>query len=80
VKERYEHFIQIIKGKLEEITFKRNQKQPRKWRTKKIENKEKQPECVRVWGNRDYDKVIGIVKAKLLKLECCKTEDTFLRY
>jgi hypothetical protein len=35
VKEMYENFIQIVKGKLEETTPKRKQKDSRKWRTRK---------------------------------------------
>jgi hypothetical protein len=35
VKERYNNFIQIIKGKLEETTPKRKKKKLRKWRIRK---------------------------------------------
>jgi hypothetical protein len=75
VKERYESFNQISKGKLGETTpIRKNTKQLRKWRTRKI-GKDKQPECV--WWNREFDKVIRIRKAKLLEWKYCKTEGIF---
>jgi hypothetical protein len=65
-KERFEKCIQTNKGKLEENTPKRrNKNNLGNGGQGRIRNKEKQPECVR-W-NRNCEKVIGIIKAKLLK-------------
>jgi hypothetical protein len=55
VKERYENFMQTSKGKLEGTTPKRrNKNNLGNGGKEKIENKEKQPECV--WWNRECDK------------------------
>jgi hypothetical protein len=79
VKERYDNFIQIIKGKLAETTpIRKNQHNLGNGGQGKIGNREKQPECI--WWNRECDKVIRIRKAKLLKWKYCKTEVTFLEY
>jgi hypothetical protein len=68
IKERYQNFIQVIKGKVEETTPKRKNKYNLGNGGKgKIRDKEKQPECV--WLNTECDKVIRIRKAKLLKLK-----------
>jgi hypothetical protein len=71
VKERYENYIQIIKGKLEYTTPKRKYKKNLGNGGKgKIRNERKQSECV--WWNRECDKVIRIRKSKLLKWKYCK--------
>jgi hypothetical protein len=79
VKERYDNFIQTIKGKLEETTPKRNDKNNfGNGGQGKIGSKDKKPEFI--WWNGECGKVIGIRKAKLLKWKYCKTEKTFLEY
>jgi hypothetical protein len=80
VKERYENFVQIIKGKLEETTPGRKDKNKTSQMDDmgKIGNKEKKTEYV--WWNSECDKAIRIRKAKLLKWKFCKTEETYLEY
>jgi hypothetical protein len=58
IKERYDDFIQIIKGKFEETTPKRNDKN----NLGKIGSKDKKSECIR-W-NVECDKIIRIRKVK----------------
>jgi hypothetical protein len=57
LKERYENFIQIIKGKVEETTPKRkNKNYLGNGGQGNIGNTEKQPGCM--WSNRECNKVI----------------------
>jgi hypothetical protein len=79
VRERYENFIQIIKGKLKGTNPKRKNKNDLgHGGQRKISSKDKQPECV--WWTEECDKVIRIRKDKLLKRKYCETEEIFLEY
>ncbi|PNF30200.1 hypothetical protein B7P43_G08428 [Cryptotermes secundus] len=79
VKERYDHLIQIIKGKVADTTPKRkSQNNFGNGGHGTTGNREKQPACI--WWNNECDKVTRIRKAKLLKWKYCKTEETFMEY
>lgn len=79
VKERYDHLIQIIKGKVADTTPKRkSQNNFGNGGHGTTGNRGKQPACI--WWNNECDKVTRIRKAKLLKWKYCKTEETFMEY